>query len=1106
MKGYERDKTRRVIQFLLFFFVLIGLKVWHLCFIQREERLSDALKPKRKTIVESAQRGEIRDRFGKALALNRIRYDAAIYYNQILQVPSRRWKRGPDGKKVRIFPRREYIKDLSQLLAKELDQDPERIEDLIHSRAALFPHVPFIIKENISEEQYFRLRMQERRWLALHAQCSSERYYPNEKVASNILGYLGAMNSREYWSIARELSEMQQQMELGEEFTLEKEARYKELKEKAYTIHDLVGKTGIESRYEKELRGFYGKKTYEVDVKGNFLRGIGVEKEPTPGKCVTLSLSLELQEFCEALLAQDERIREGRSLGYEPSLKKRTKLKQPWIKGGAVVVMDPRTGEVLACAGHPRFDPNHFIPSSDLELKREKIKHVHQWLESSSYVSQIWEGKIPLFRDRYSPTKKKFWTEQLELQFDTFLKWILPPVSPIQTSLENMTVAEAIELQENVEAICYHARVKDPKPLFDVLFPSPENITYARTEAKKELFTRLTENSKEVSPLFEKISPHFSSLKHNGDKLFLIDLVRLFVYSPAFSDELIEKVGHLTLPSYHMLARSVLKTEALLKEKAKELFHTHYFKEWRKENFKEYLAQMRESEKERKTYARPYLDYLNRKERLLFDDFYKNNKASLFLGFLGEKMDAPDELAPYFPDLMDLGKNLPASLIESFELLKTAVHVLSPSFFADFFRTVRHFDDLDRPLYTRMRYQKEPLEKHLAASFYPHFGFSHSRSYAFQQACPLGSIFKIVTAYEALRQHYIQAKKEGEGFDSSLFQMIDKVAYDAKAGGIVVGYSLDQKPYPRFYKGGRLPKSYSSHVGDVDLIKAIEQSSNPYFSLLASEMIESPDDLIQAAQNFSFGKKTGLEIPGEFTGSLPKDLHRNRTGLYSFAIGQHSLVATPLQTAVFLSALANQGKVFRPKIVRALEGEMRNASSHFLLEAPRFPLEKELSFLGIHFPLFTESLYQNFNTYISIPDQVLRTVVLPDSIRNPILEGMDRVVSGTKGSARASVIKNFLVNPPLLHEYLTLRHKFVGKTSTAEIMHQPNQNPSSKALMYKHIWFGGISFKEEGPPWDEPELVIVVFLRYGDGGKEAVPIASQVVKKWKEIQDKNKES
>jgi cell division protein FtsI/penicillin-binding protein 2 len=79
----------------------------------------------------------------------------------------------------------------------------------------------------------------------------------------------------------------------------------------------------------------------------------------------------------------------------------------------------------------------------------------------------------------------------------------------------------------------------------------------------------------------------------------------------------------------------------------------------------------------------------------------------------------------------------------------------------------------------------------------------------------------------------------------------------------------------------------------------------------------------------------------------------------------------------------------------------------------------------------------------------------------------------------------------------------IGKTGTAEILFNPNMNPSSKAQMYKHTWFGAISFAPD--PADKvshsrPELVIVVFSRYGEAGKEGAPIAAQLIHKWREIQ------
>jgi cell division protein FtsI/penicillin-binding protein 2 len=257
--------------------------------------------------------------------------------------------------------------------------------------------------------------------------------------------------------------------------------------------------------------------------------------------------------------------------------------------------------------------------------------------------------------------------------------------------------------------------------------------------------------------------------------------------------------------------------------------------------------------------------------------------------------------------------------------------------------------------------------------------------------------------------------------------------------------------YPRIYKGGRLPKSSSSHIGKIDLLGALERSSNPYFSILAGDILPNPEELNRVAQQFAYGALTGIELPGELSGSLPSDLRQNKTGLYSTAIGQHTLLTTPLQTAVMLSTFANGGSVVKPQILKT--------------DAP----------------------------------QILRTIELPTSIRFQILEGMDRVMWSEKGTARSPIIRRLKSNPDWLKHYLQFKHQVVGKTGTAEILYNPNMNPSSKASVYKHIWFGAISFDEKTK---EPELVVVVFLRFAEHGREGAALASEMIHQWREIQGK----
>src|SRR5690606_21773830 len=188
-------------------------------------------------------------------------------------------------------------------------------------------------------------------------------------------------------------------------------------------------------------------------------------------------------------------------------------------------------------------------------------------------------------------------------------------------------------------------------------------------------------------------------------------------------------------------------------------------------------------------------------------------------------------------------------------------------------RTFRSYKELKRPLlgkYKTLKSRKSgQIEKDLAGAFYPGGGFGFSRSYAFEASHPLGSIFKLVTAHEAL----VQGKH---------LTLIDELSAQG------VAYQLNGSLYPRFYKGGRLPRSANPKLGKIDLLSAIEQTSNPYFSILAGDYLNHPDDLQISAMRFGFGEKTGIELPREKRGNVPDDLAFNRTGLYSTAIGQHT--------------------------------------------------------------------------------------------------------------------------------------------------------------------------------------------------------------------------
>ncbi len=121
-------------------------------------------------------------------------------------------------------------------------------------------------------------------------------------LAAHLLGYVGEVNDQELKKLP------------------------------GYHMGDEIGKFGLERGWEDYLRGASGNQELEVDAVGRRLRVLN-ETPEKPGASVILTLDLDLQEAAEQALG---------------------------THSGAVVVLDPRTGEILAMVSHPSFDPNRF--------------------------------------------------------------------------------------------------------------------------------------------------------------------------------------------------------------------------------------------------------------------------------------------------------------------------------------------------------------------------------------------------------------------------------------------------------------------------------------------------------------------------------------------------------------------------------------------------------------------------------------------------------------------------------------------------------------------------------------------------------------------------
>ncbi len=176
---------------------------------------------------------------------------------------------------------------------------------------------PYTFAADISEE--LMLRVSESAFMldGITVNTVPVREYVKGTLAANILGTVGSMDADDW----------------------------EKLKDKGYSYSDKIGVTGIEAAYEEYLHGTDGEITYTLDGDNNIV-STEITKEPVPGKTLMLSLDKSLQDHSQNAL--HELISSLNSSGGSAT-------------GGAAVALDIKTGEVLLAATYPTFDINEYF-------------------------------------------------------------------------------------------------------------------------------------------------------------------------------------------------------------------------------------------------------------------------------------------------------------------------------------------------------------------------------------------------------------------------------------------------------------------------------------------------------------------------------------------------------------------------------------------------------------------------------------------------------------------------------------------------------------------------------------------------------------------------
>ncbi|HVF06030.1 MAG TPA: penicillin-binding protein 2 [Frankiaceae bacterium] len=325
------DRTRlRLAVLQLLVLTLVGTllaRLWYLQVLAGEQYERIAADNGRGTIAERATRGRILDDMGRPLVVNRTSLVVSVSNAELEKLED-------DGAAV-LQRLGKLIKVKPSVLKQEIKPCPswqERQEQKITVCNNGSPLQPVPVATDVTTDVAFHIMEHREDFPGVEAKAVAVRAYPHGTLAPHVFGYLGRIAADE----------------IGK-------GKY----DKGYDPNDLVGRGGVEEVYDRDLKGESGLQTVAVNRHGRQTRVLET-RPPRPGNDLVLSLDLNVQKTAEKALADwmafARRTPDKNGVRKAPS--------------GAAVVVDVKTGRVVALASNPTFDLSRFgarIPAKEYE-------------------------------------------------------------------------------------------------------------------------------------------------------------------------------------------------------------------------------------------------------------------------------------------------------------------------------------------------------------------------------------------------------------------------------------------------------------------------------------------------------------------------------------------------------------------------------------------------------------------------------------------------------------------------------------------------------------------------------------------------------------------
>lgn len=287
-------------------FCTLFFRLWALQVISGERYLDDARNNQVRTFRIQAPRGTILDRNGDVLVSNVGGTLVRLWPATLAEMPE-------DERKA-------MVRRLAVLLNVPLGEIQAKLR-----KAKDDALTPITIKTSVHEPKVNYLLEHQSEFPGVQISETQLRRYEQGSLASHILGYVAEISPEQ----------------------LER------LEGKGYAAGDTIGYTGIEGSYDSYLRGVPGEGQVRVNAAGRVRGERQFSRLPEAGRSLRLTIDAELQRTAE------EALRYGIGLARET-------YDRGWAaNGGALVAMDPNTGEILALASNPSFDPSIYVGRRD---------------------------------------------------------------------------------------------------------------------------------------------------------------------------------------------------------------------------------------------------------------------------------------------------------------------------------------------------------------------------------------------------------------------------------------------------------------------------------------------------------------------------------------------------------------------------------------------------------------------------------------------------------------------------------------------------------------------------------------------------------------------